>query len=94
MISLRTGLFAGRRYGIGLLSLLVPRLKTHLVPWVRGGITGMPIIAGDDIGEAFALAATAADLEGYQGLNITGPSVPAAREVIGFLTQVAGFGLT
>ncbi len=87
MISLRTGLFAGRRYGIGLLSLLVPRLKTHLVPWVRGGNTGMPVIAGEDIGEAFALTATAEGLEGYQGFNIVGPTVPTAREVIGFLNE-------
>lgn len=87
MISLRTGLFAGRRYGIGLLSLLVPRLKTHLVPWVRGGTTDMPIIAGEDIGEAFALAATATGLEGYQGFNIVGPTVPTAREVIDFLHE-------
>jgi nucleoside-diphosphate-sugar epimerase len=87
MISLRTGLFAGRRYGIGLLSLLVPRLKTHLVPWVKGGTTSMPIIAGEDIGESFALAATAADLDGYQGFNVVGPTVPTAREVISFLNE-------
>lgn len=87
MISLRTGLFAGRRYGIGLLSLLTPRLKTRLVPWVKGGKTGMPIIAGDDIGEAFALAATATGLKGYQGFNIIGPAVPSAREVISFLNE-------
>jgi len=87
MISLRTGLFAGRRYGIGLLSLLAPRLKTHLVPWVRGGTTGMPIIAGDDIGEAFALTATANGLEGYQGFNIIGPGTPTARELISFLHE-------
>ncbi len=90
MISMRTGLFAGQRYGIGLLSLLVPRLKTHLVPWVKGGTTGMPIIAGEDIGESFALAATAADLEGYQGFNIIGPTVPTAREVITFLNETYG----
>jgi len=87
MISLRTGLFAGRRYGIGLLSLLVPRLKTHLVPWVKGGKTGMPIIAGEDIGAAFALTTTASDLDGYQGFNIIGPAVPTAREVINFLNE-------
>jgi len=87
MISLRTGLFAGRRYGIGLLSLLVPRLKTHLVPWVSGGTTGMPIVAGEDIGKSFALAATANGLEGYQGFNIVGPTVPTAREVISFLNE-------
>jgi len=87
MVSLRVGLFAGRRYGIGLLPLLVPRLKTHLVPWVKGGKTGLPIIAGDDIGEAFTLAAIAPDLNGYQGFNVVGPTIPTAREVITFLNQ-------
>jgi nucleoside-diphosphate-sugar epimerase len=85
LITLRTGLFAGRRYGIGLLPLLVPRLGTHLVPWVNGGRTGMPVIAGEDIGTAFALAATAPGLDGYQGFNVVGPTVPTAREVIDFL---------
>ncbi len=47
----------------------------------------MPIIAGDDIGKAFALAATATDLKGYQGFNIIGPAVPTAREVISFLNE-------
>lgn len=87
MVSLRVGLFAGRRYGIGLLPLLVPRLKTHLVPWVKGGKTGLPIIAGDDIGEAFTLAAIAPNLNGYQGFNVVGPTIPTAREVITFLNQ-------
>lgn len=87
MVSLRVGLFAGRRYGLGLLPLLAPRLKTHLVPWVNGGKTGMPITAGDDIGQAFALAATATGLNGYQGFNIVGPSVPTTREVISFLSH-------
>ena len=87
MVSLRVGLFAGRRYGIGLLPLLVPRLKTHLVPWVKGGKTGLPITAGDDIGEAFTLAAIAPNLNGYQGFNVVGPTIPTAREVITFLNQ-------
>ncbi len=90
MITLRAGLFAGRRYGLGVLPLLVPRLRTHLVPWVNGGRTGMPIVAGDDIGEAFALAATAPALNGYQGFNIVGPTVPTAREVIAFLSTEYG----
>ena len=87
MITLRIGLFAGRRYGLGLLPLLAPRLKTHLVPWVKGGKTGMPITAGDDIGEAFTLAAIAPNLSGYQGFNIVGPTTPTVREVITFLNQ-------
>lgn len=87
MTSLRVGLFAGRRYGIGLLPLLVPRLKTHLVPWVAGGRTKLPIIAGDDIGEAFALSTTTDGLPGYQGLNLVGPEKPTVREVIEFLAS-------
>ncbi len=87
MVTLRVGLFAGRRYGIGLLPLLTPRLKTHLVPWVKGGKTGLPITGGDDIGEAFALAAIAPNINGYQGFNIVGPTIPTSREVITFLNK-------
>ena len=36
MINLRLGLFAGERYALGLLPILLPRLKTRLVPWVAG----------------------------------------------------------
>ena len=86
MTVLRTGLFAGRRYAIGLLALLAPRLRTHLVPWVAGGRTRLPIIAGDDIGHAFALAAAARGLDGYQGFNIIGPQSPTARAVITYIS--------
>ncbi|MDR3393644.1 MAG: NAD(P)-dependent oxidoreductase [Parasulfuritortus sp.] len=85
MVNLRFGIFAGRRYGLGVLPILVPRLKTHLVPWVAGGRTSLPITAGEDIGQAMALAATASGLSGYEGFNIVGPEVPTAREVIEFL---------
>ncbi len=85
MVNLRFGIFAGRRYGLGLLPILAPRLKAHLVPWVAGGRSGLPITAGEDIGEAMALAATAPDLSGYEGFNIVGPTVPTVREVIDFL---------
>ncbi|MEZ5713761.1 MAG: NAD(P)-dependent oxidoreductase [Paracoccaceae bacterium] len=87
MTVLRVGLFAGRRYAIGLLPLLVPRLGTHLVPWVAGGRTTLPIVAGEDIGQAFALAALARRLPGYQGFNIVGPSKPRARAVIEHLAR-------
>lgn len=87
MVNLRCGLFAGERYGLGLLPILLPRLKTHLVPWVAGGKTSMPIIDGKDIGQAFALAALQPGLKGYQAFNITGPEIPTVREVIAFLNQ-------
>lgn len=83
--NLRLGIFAGRRYALGLLPILVPRLKTHLVPWVAGGRTSLPLIDGRDIGHAFTLAATADNLDSYESLNIVGPEVPRVREVISFL---------
>lgn len=91
VINLRLGLFAGRRYGLGLLPILLPRLKTHLVPWVAGGRTSMPIVEGEDIGEAFAHAATVRGLSPYEGFNIVGPEVPTARAVIQYLHDEFGY---
>lgn len=90
VINLRLGIFAGRRYGLGLLPILVPRLKTHLVPWVAGGRTSLPIIDGRDIGQAFALAATAPGMADYEGFNIVGPEVPSVRQVITLLHDEFG----
>lgn len=87
MINLRLGLFAGERYGLGLLPILLPRLKTHLVPWVKAGQTAMPIIDGRDIGQAFMKASLATGLNDYDAFNIIGPTIPKAREVIEFIHQ-------
>ena len=87
MINLRLGLFAGERYGLGLLPILLPRLKTHLVPWVNSGKTAMPIIDGRDIGQAFLKVSLATGLKKYDAFNIVGPTIPNAREVIEFIHQ-------
>lgn len=87
VVNLRLGIFAGQRYALGLLPILAPRLKTHLVPWVAGGRTSLPITDGRDIGQAFALAATAEGLADYEGFNIVGPEVPTVRQVITFLHE-------
>ena len=87
MTNLRLGLFAGERYGLGLLPILLPRLKTHLVPWVSAGTTAMPIIDGRDIAQAFTQACLAKDLKPYESFNIVGPSIPKTREVIAFIHQ-------
>lgn len=91
MVNMRLGLFAGRRYGLGLLPILLPRLRTHLVPWVDGGRTRLPITDGRDIGDALALAARVPGLEGYEAFNIVGPEVPTVREVIDFLHEEYGY---
>lgn len=90
VVNLRLGIFAGRRYALGLLPILVPRLKTHLVPWVAGGRTSLPITDGRDIGQAFALAATAQGLGDYESFNIVGAEVPSVRQVITLLHDEFG----
>lgn len=92
-INLRLGIFAGRRYALGILPLLLPRLATHLVPWVDGGRTTLPLIDGEDIGKAFALAVVAPRLSNYEGFNIVGPEKPTVRQVIEFLHAEYGYPL-
>lgn len=90
VINLRLGIFAGRRYALGVLPILAPRLKTHLVPWVAGGRTSLPIVDGRDIGMAFVGAVAAEGLAAYEGFNIVGPEIPTVRQVIGFLHDEYG----
>jgi len=85
MINLRIGIFAGEHYALGILPILLPRLKTHLVPWVAGGKTSLPVIDGRDIGNAIKCAATAESLKGYESFNIVGKNVPTVKEVIDFI---------
>ncbi len=90
MINLRCGHFVGERYNLGLLSLFLPRLKTHLVPWVAGGKSRVPLVDGKDIANAFVLTAKTDELKGFQSFNICGPAFPTMREVVHFLHEVAG----
>jgi len=85
MVNMRLGIFAGEHYGLGILPILLPRLKTHLVPWVAGGETHLPVIDGRDIGEAMKCAAIAEELTGYESFNIVGKDSPTVKEVIEFI---------
>lgn len=91
MINMRLGLFAGEYYGLGLIPILLPRLKTHLVPWVGGGKTAMPVADGRDYGQAMGLAAMNETLHGYQSFNVVGKDIPTVREVIEFIHQEFGY---
>ena len=85
LINLRLGIFSGEHYGLGILPILLPRLRTHLVPWVAGGKTSLPMIDGEDIGEAMKCAAMAENITGYQSFNVVGAEVPSVREVIDYV---------
>jgi nucleoside-diphosphate-sugar epimerase len=90
MITLRLGHFVGRGNALGLLPALVPRLRTRLVPWLAGGRSRLPLVADTDLGEAFALAATAGGLDTYESFNICGPSFSTTREVLELVAEVTG----
>lgn len=93
MVSLRLGLFAGEGYGLGMLPILLPRLRSHLVPWVGKGRPSLPLTAGQDIGRAMALAAVNDELADYVEMDVVGPEIPTAREVFRFLREAYGYPL-
>jgi len=91
MINMRLGIFAGEHYALGVLPILLPRLKTHLVPWVAAGKTSLPVIDGRDIGNAMKCAAISEKLHAYQAFNIVGKDVPTVREVIEHIHEAFGY---
>lgn len=90
MVNMRLGHFVGAGNVRGMVPALIPRLRTRLVPWLRGGRARLALVSGEDMGVAFALAATAPGLEPYESFNVCGPDFPTAREVISFIAERAG----
>ncbi|MBI3686036.1 MAG: NAD(P)-dependent oxidoreductase [Actinobacteria bacterium] len=93
LVAMRLGAFVGAGNTVGLVPLLVPRLRTRLVPWLAGGHSRQALVADTDLGEAFALAATAPGLGDYESFNICGPEFPTTREVVTFLAEQTGVRL-
>lgn len=92
VINLRCGLFVGEHYGLGLLPILLPRLKTHLVPLIEGGRTQMPLTSGEDIAQAFVKAAFAPIMPyPYEGINVLGTEIPTVKEVLEFIHHEFGY---
>lgn len=87
VINLRCGLFVGEHYSLGLLPILLPRLKTHLVPLVKGGRTSMPLIDGKDIAQAFVKGVLYQGTlpHDFEGFNILGKEIPLVKEVLEYL---------
>lgn len=90
MVTMRLGHFVGAGNRLGMLPAIVPRLKTFLVPWLGGGRKHLPLVADTDLGCAFALAATAENLNDYESFNICGRDFPTLREVVSYIAQQAG----
>lgn len=90
MVTLKLGHFVGAGNRMGLVPVIIPRLKSGIVPWLGGGKARMPLLSGQDAGAAFAAAATAKLSAPYLAIDICGSTQPAAREVIGFIAEMAG----
>lgn len=85
VVVLRLGFFVGKNYSLGLLPILLPRLKAHLVPWVEKGETTLPLIDGLDIGQAFRLASTQKLEAKYTAIDIVGKEVPTVKGIFQYL---------
>lgn len=93
MVTLRLGLFVGTHYSLGVLPILTERLKTRLVPYVDRGRAPMPLIAGEDVGQAFGRAVLADGLAGYEAFNVLGSTVPTMGDVLRHLHARHGLPL-
>jgi nucleoside-diphosphate-sugar epimerase len=89
MVTMRLGHFVGAGNRLGMLPAIVPRLKTLLVPWLGGGRKHLPLVADDDLGRAFELAAVADHLDDYESFNICGQEFPTLREVVSYIAKRA-----
>lgn len=85
IIILRVGFFVGRNYSLGILPILLPRLKTHLVPWIDHGKTSLPLVDGRDIGLAFQLSATVSLKNKFNTIDIVGREIPSVKDIFNYL---------
>lgn len=90
MVNMRLGHFVGAENTMGLVPVLVPRLKTHLVPWLSNGKSRLPLIADSDLGEAYIKACSAKNLLNYESFNICGTEFPTTKEVISHISERTG----
>ena len=93
VIILRVGYFTGKNYALGLLPILLPRLKTHLVPWINSGKTTLPLVDGRDIGQAFRLASTEIVKDSFTVVDIVGKEIPLVKEVFQYLHEKYNYPL-
>ncbi|KPJ93068.1 MAG: hypothetical protein AMJ53_08150 [Gammaproteobacteria bacterium SG8_11] len=90
MVTLRLGHFVGAGNRLGLVPVLVPRLKSYLVPWLAGGKSRLPLVSDTDLGNSFVAASLANSLNDYESFNICGASFPTTREVINYVAEKTG----
>ena len=86
-VNLRLGIYSGQRLNFGLLPFLLSRSDSTLLPFIRGQLGYLPLIDGQDIGQAFIRAALAPESAQYESINIVGSECPVQSDVFKFLHQ-------
>ena len=86
-VNLRLGIYSGQRLNLGLLPFLLSRSYSKFLPFVRGQLGYLPLIDGQDIGQAFIRAALAPESAQYESINIVGSECPFQSDAFKFLHQ-------
>ena len=87
MVNMRLGHFVGAGNKLGIIPVLVPRLKTWMVPWLSSGKSRLPLTSDSDLGNSFVKASFANELQNYESFNICGSGFPTTREVIKYIAE-------
>lgn len=92
-VAVRCGYFVGPGTRLGILPVLLPRLRARLVPFIEGGQAPMRLIDGRDVGRAFALLARAPDLQGMQTFDVIAEDCPTFADYLRLLHAEYGYPL-
>ena len=84
-VNLRLGIYSGQRLNFGLLPFLLSKSNSTLLPFIQGQFGYLPLIDGQDIGQAFIRAALAPEHAQYESINVVGSECPKQSEVFEFL---------
>lgn len=91
-VALRCGTFTGPGGALGILPVLLPRLRARLVPTLEGGHVSMRLIDGRDVGEAFRVAALA-PLRGAHHFDVALEDSPTFLQLLQLLHAEFGIPL-
>lgn len=90
-IPIRCGYFVGPESTLGILPVLLPRLRANVVPFIDHGRVRMRLADGRDVGEAFRVAAMAPGLTGFTSFDVVAEDPPTFRELLHLLHGEFGY---
>jgi len=92
-VAIRCGTFVGPGGSLGVLPVLLPRLRARLVPYIEGGRAPMRLIDGRDVGKAFRVAAQAPLAQGAHRFDVALDDSPTFRQLLELINAQFGVPL-